>query len=100
VGVGGSTVTFNTADDTNIQFSRAQIPNSGGVWAVARTSALAGNSRYLGNNIDSLTFSLSGSTVEIQLTAQKTVRNRTLCFPTPCSTPAKVLKEKVRLRNE
>lgn len=99
VGVGGSTVTFNTADDTNIQFFRAQIPNSD-VWAVARTSALAGNSRYLGNNIDSLTFSLSGSTVEIQLTAQKTVRNRTLCFPTPCSTPAKVLKEKVRLRNE
>ncbi len=100
VGGGGSTVTFNTADDTNIQFSRAQIPNSAGVWAVARTSSLIGGPKYLGNDINSLFFVLAGSTVEIQLTAQKTVRNRTLCFPSPCTSPAKVLKEKVRLRNE
>ncbi|MCX5705579.1 MAG: hypothetical protein NTZ92_05955 [Candidatus Omnitrophica bacterium] len=93
VGGGGSTVTFNTAADTNIQYSR-NASNQ-----VLRTSALVAN-RYLGNNINSLSFTLSGNLVEIQLTAQKTVRNRTLCFPTPCSTPAKVLKEKVRLRNE
>jgi len=93
VGVGGSTVTFNTADDTNIQYSR-NASNQ-----VVRTSALVAN-RYLGSNINSLVFTLSGSTVDIQLAAQKTVRNRTLCFPSPCTSPAKVLKEKVRLRNE
>lgn len=54
----------------------------------------------LANNIDSLNFLPSpfiGDIVTIELTSTKTVRGRTLCFPSPCGAQ---LTEKVRLRNE
>lgn len=51
----------------------------------------AGTTKVLANNIDSLSFSLSGNTVEVVLTASKNINGRQVSFP---------LTEKVRLRNE
>lgn len=53
-----------------------------------------GTTKVLANYINSLNFSLSGNIVEIQLSAQKTVRNRTLSFPL-----SGALTEQVKLRN-
>jgi prepilin-type N-terminal cleavage/methylation domain-containing protein len=53
----------------------------------------------IANDINSLEFSISVNLVEIRLSAAKTVNKRQLCFPAPCETPAKTLREKVRLRN-
>jgi len=63
----------------------------------------AGTTSVVGVNIDSLNFlpsPFSGDIVEIELTATKTTRGRTLCFPSPCVNPKRTLLEKVRLRNE
>lgn len=60
----------------------------------------AGTRKILANDITVLSFSVSGDLAEIQLAAQKTVRNRELCFPAPCAEPPKTLKERVKLRNE
>lgn len=54
----------------------------------------------LANNIDNLNFTRTGDIVEIELTATKTVRGRTLCFPSPCQNPKNTLLEKVMTRNE
>ncbi len=94
----GSTLTFNTPTTTDVRYYRcadSQVKR-----CIAEDCCSNQNGRYLGNNINSLAFSISGNTVDIQLAAQNIVRNRTACFPSPCSTPAKVLKEKVRIRNE
>lgn len=53
-----------------------------------------GETKVLANYIDSLSFSLSGYLVQIQLSAEKTVRNRTLSFPL-----TGVFTEQVKLRN-
>lgn len=58
----------------------------------------------LANNIDSLSFSRSGTgintIVEISFNSEKTSSlGRTLCFPSPCEDPRRILREKVWLRN-
>jgi len=55
--------------------------------------------KILANDISSLSFCLTGNIVEIQVAAQKNIGARQLCFPAPCETPRKTLKETVWLRN-
>lgn len=59
-----------------------------------------GTRRVTAKNISSLSFVLNADAVGIELSAEKTVRGRQLCFPSPCQEPRKVLKEIARLRNE
>ncbi|MFA5356564.1 MAG: type II secretion system protein [Candidatus Omnitrophota bacterium] len=59
-----------------------------------------GSMRILAGDIAALSFSLSGNTTEISLAAEKTVRGKTYCFPSPCGEPRVNLKETIRLRNE
>jgi prepilin-type N-terminal cleavage/methylation domain-containing protein len=94
----GNTVTFNTLTTADVRYYLC----SGNILkrCLAENCCSNQNGSYLGNSINYLNFALSGNVLEINLTAQKTVRGRTLCFPSPCADPATVLKEKVRLRNE
>lgn len=54
-----------------------------------------GTTKVLANDINSLNFSLSGNVITIQLSAEKTVRNRVLSFPLTGT-----LTEQIKLRNE
>jgi len=56
--------------------------------------------QVLANDINSLNFSRSvdGKVITIQLRAKKTVRQRDLCFPSPCN-PPQSLTEEVKIRN-
>ncbi len=75
--------------------------NSDGVQDQIIREYPAGTWKILGNDITTLSFSLSGNLVEIQLAAKKTVQDRELCFPVLyCNDTSKTLKEKVKLRNE
>ncbi|MFZ2357152.1 MAG: prepilin-type N-terminal cleavage/methylation domain-containing protein [Candidatus Omnitrophota bacterium] len=55
----------------------------------------AGTTKVLANDINALTFSLTGNMLQVQLSAQQTVRQRVLTFPL-----TGFLTQKVRLRNE
>lgn len=55
----------------------------------------AGTTKVLANDINVLNFSLAGNELQVQLSAQKTVRQRVLTFPL-----TGLLTQKVRLRNE
>jgi prepilin-type N-terminal cleavage/methylation domain-containing protein len=55
----------------------------------------AGTTKVLANDINALNFSLAGNELQVQLSAQKTVRQRVLTFPL-----TGLLTQKVRLRNE
>lgn len=55
----------------------------------------SGTTKVLANDINSLLFSLSGEVLTVQLSAQKTVKQRLLGFPL-----TGLLTQKVRLRNE
>lgn len=102
----GDTIQFLIPDSVNtIQYS---LQNE----QIVRQHA--GTNTVLANNINSLSFCLwdgvdccdttlencsSAHILEIQLRAEKTVLERTLCFPYPCN-PPRFLTEQVRLRNE
>lgn len=70
-----------------------------------------GEYRILAEDIDFLDFcwlqadascgdEIKSGVVEISLKARKTVYSGELCFPMPCDDDTRVLKEKVRLRNQ
>lgn len=58
-----------------------------------------GTMKILANDITSLDFSVTGDIVAIQLSASRIAGGRQLCFPAPCESPARTLRETVKLRN-
>ena len=86
IGAGADDITFDTPNEANIRYYLDTSEDQ-----VIRKHL--GTTRIIANDIENLNFSLIGSLLEIQITANKpqTPQRQDLTF---------LLKEKVRLRNE
>lgn len=74
--------------------------NSDGVVDQVIREYPTGTRKILGNDITTLSFSLTVDVVGIEVATKKASRGIDLCFPSPCANPQKTLKETISLRNE